>query len=299
MRESRALTLTPAGRRGLSRNVRRFAVERPRFGCATSDGIGVDTACAAGFLARDAGRSAAMTIDKTYQPAAVEGRIYAAWEAAGAFRAGRPERAEARALLHRHPAAQRHRLAAHGPRAQQHAAGHPGPLRAHARQGRAVAAGHRPRRHRHADGRRAPADGAPGAGPPRASAARRSSSASGSGRPSPAAPSSTSSSGSAPPATGRANASPWTRACRAPCVKVFVELYREGLIYGQAPGQLGPEAADRDLRPRGRSRSRSRATSGTFKYPIEGSDEFIMVATTRPETMLGDTAVAIHPEDER
>src|SRR5580698_5059401 len=36
-----------------------------------------------------------MPIDKTYQPAAVEGRIYAAWEAAGAFRAGRPERAKA------------------------------------------------------------------------------------------------------------------------------------------------------------------------------------------------------------
>ena len=36
-----------------------------------------------------------MTIDKTYQPAAVERRIYEAWEAAGAFRAGRPERAKA------------------------------------------------------------------------------------------------------------------------------------------------------------------------------------------------------------
>ena len=36
-----------------------------------------------------------MTIDKTYQPGAVEGRIYAAWEEAGAFRAGRPERAKA------------------------------------------------------------------------------------------------------------------------------------------------------------------------------------------------------------
>jgi len=49
----------------------------------------------AGFLARDAGSSAIMTIDKTYHPGAVEGRIYAAWEAAGAFRAGRPERAKA------------------------------------------------------------------------------------------------------------------------------------------------------------------------------------------------------------
>ncbi|MBV1699698.1 MAG: class I tRNA ligase family protein, partial [Hyphomicrobiales bacterium] len=36
-----------------------------------------------------------MPIEKTYQPSAVEGRIYAAWEAAGAFRAGRPERAKA------------------------------------------------------------------------------------------------------------------------------------------------------------------------------------------------------------
>jgi len=36
-----------------------------------------------------------------------------------------------------------------------------------------------------------------------------------------------------------------------------------------------------------------------FKYPVSGSDEFVTVATTRPETMLGDTAVAINPEDER
>jgi valyl-tRNA synthetase len=37
-----------------------------------------------------------------------------------------------------------------------------------------------------------------------------------------------------------------------------------------------------------------------FRYPIEGEPgRFITVATTRPETMLGDTAVAVHPEDER
>ncbi|KAL9607708.1 MAG: hypothetical protein Q9167_007400 [Letrouitia subvulpina] len=36
-----------------------------------------------------------------------------------------------------------------------------------------------------------------------------------------------------------------------------------------------------------------------FKYPVEGSSETIEVATTRPETMLGDTAVAVHPQDER
>ncbi|KAI1795245.1 tRNA synthetases class I-domain-containing protein [Ganoderma leucocontextum] len=37
----------------------------------------------------------------------------------------------------------------------------------------------------------------------------------------------------------------------------------------------------------------------SFAYPIEGSDEKIIVATTRPETMLGDTAIAVHPEDPR
>lgn len=37
----------------------------------------------------------------------------------------------------------------------------------------------------------------------------------------------------------------------------------------------------------------------SFAYPIEGSDEKIIVATTRPETMLGDTGVAVHPDDER
>ncbi len=36
-----------------------------------------------------------------------------------------------------------------------------------------------------------------------------------------------------------------------------------------------------------------------FNYPLAGSEESIPVATTRPETILGDTAVAVHPEDER
>ncbi|MBL7996052.1 valine--tRNA ligase, partial [bacterium] len=36
-----------------------------------------------------------------------------------------------------------------------------------------------------------------------------------------------------------------------------------------------------------------------FKYPVKDSDEYMIVATTRPETMLGDTGVAVHPDDER
>src|SRR5205085_4106155 len=37
----------------------------------------------------------------------------------------------------------------------------------------------------------------------------------------------------------------------------------------------------------------------TFKYPVKGTSEFIRFSTTRPETMLGDTAVAVHPDDPR
>ena len=43
----------------------------------------------------------------------------------------------------------------------------------------------------------------------------------------------------------------------------------------------------------------STENSGTFRYPVVGSDKFIIVATTRPETMLGDTGVAVNPNDER
>ena len=71
-------------------------------------------------------------------------------------------------------------------------------------------------------------------------------------------------------------------------------------LQGQAAGQLGLRSC-RPRSPTSRCSSRrSTAISGICNYPIEGSDgEFITVATTRPETMLGDTGVAVHPEDER
>jgi valyl-tRNA synthetase len=80
-------------------------------------------------------------------------------------------------------------------------------------------------------------------------------------------------------------------------LKVFVDLYRQGLIYKDNrlvnwdPKML---TAISDLEVE------SREVKGSlwfFKYPIEGSEEHIVVATTRPETMLGDTAVAVHPDD--
>jgi valyl-tRNA synthetase len=80
-------------------------------------------------------------------------------------------------------------------------------------------------------------------------------------------------------------------------LKVFVDLYKAGLIYKDNrlvnwdPKML---TAISDLEVE------SHEVKGSlwyFRYPIEGSDEHIVVATTRPETMLGDTGVAVHPDD--
>ena len=103
-------------------------------------------------------------------------------------------------------------------------------------------------------------------------------------------------------ATGAASASPWTRACRAAVRKAFVALHKAGPdLPRQAAGQLGPAAPDGRLRPRGAAAARSTAISGTSRYPARGRGpaQLITVATTRPETMLGDTGVAVHPDDER
>jgi len=83
----------------------------------------------------------------------------------------------------------------------------------------------------------------------------------------------------------------------AAVLKVFVDLYKAGLIYKDNrlvnwdPKML---TAISDLEVESRE---VRGHLWYFKYPIEGSDEHIIVATTRPETMLGDTGVAVHPDD--
>ena len=83
-------------------------------------------------------------------------------------------------------------------------------------------------------------------------------------------------------------------------LKVFVQLYREGLIYKDKrlvnwdPSLL---TAISDLEVQ---QIETNGNLWHFKYPIEGeTDRFITVATTRPETMLGDSGVAVHPDDER
>ena len=82
-------------------------------------------------------------------------------------------------------------------------------------------------------------------------------------------------------------------------LKVFVTLYEQGLIYKDKrlvnwdPGLL---TAISDLEVEQRE---TNSHLWHFNYPLEDGSGTITVATTRPETMLGDTGVAVHPEDER
>ncbi|MEA3465346.1 MAG: valine--tRNA ligase [Thermodesulfobacteriota bacterium] len=81
--------------------------------------------------------------------------------------------------------------------------------------------------------------------------------------------------------------------------EVFVKLYDDGLIYRAnrlinwcprchtALSDLEVEHDDK------------KGSLWHLRYPVKGSDQQLVVATTRPETMLGDTAVAVHPDDER
>ncbi len=83
-------------------------------------------------------------------------------------------------------------------------------------------------------------------------------------------------------------------------LKVFVDLYNEGLIYkDKRLGHWDPEfqSALSDLEV---DMIEVKGHLWHFKYPLKDDpSKFIVVATTRPETMLGDTAVAVHPKDER
>lgn len=81
--------------------------------------------------------------------------------------------------------------------------------------------------------------------------------------------------------------------------KVFIQLYEEGLIYRGSrlvnwDPKLGTAISDLEVL--------SQEEEGFLwhiSYPVVRSEETLVVATTRPETLLGDTAVAVHPEDSR
>ncbi len=81
--------------------------------------------------------------------------------------------------------------------------------------------------------------------------------------------------------------------------EVFVRLYEQGLVYkGDYIVNWCPRChtALSDLEV---EHHEAPGSLWHIKYPVENSDEFLVVATTRPETMLGDTAVAVNPNDSR
>ena len=82
-------------------------------------------------------------------------------------------------------------------------------------------------------------------------------------------------------------------------IKVFVEMYNKGLIYKSRKlvnwdTVLKTAISDLEVDQR-----EVNSKLYYIKYPIENSEDFITIATTRPETMLGDSAVAVHPKDKR
>ncbi|MBF6653759.1 valine--tRNA ligase [Flavobacterium columnare] len=85
----------------------------------------------------------------------------------------------------------------------------------------------------------------------------------------------------------------------ASVIKSFVDLYNKGMIYrGYRMVNWDPEAkttlSDEEVIYEERQ-----GKLYHLRYKIEDSNEFVTIATTRPETILGDTAICIHPEDER
>ncbi len=98
----------------------------------------------------------------------------------------------------------------------------------------------------------------------------------------------------------------WTRerftmdeGCSEAVKEVFVNLYEKGLIYrGNRIINWCPHCATA-LSDAEVEYTEQQGAFWYIKYPIKDSDEYLTIATTRPETLFGDTAVAVNPEDER
>jgi len=87
--------------------------------------------------------------------------------------------------------------------------------------------------------------------------------------------------------------------CSRAVREVFVNLYEKGLIYqGNRIINWCPSCvtalSDAEV-----EHAEAEGNFWHIKYPVKDSDEYVIIATTRPETLLGDTAVAVNPEDER
>jgi len=240
-----------------------------------------------------------MAIDKTYQPAAVEGRIYAAWEAAGAFRSGRPERAKAppfcivipppnvTGALHMGHALNntlQDILCRFERMRGKDVLWQPGTDHAGIATQAVV--------ERQLMERQEPSSRAMG----REAFIKR------------VWEWKAESGGAIIGQLKRLGAScDWSRerftmdeGLSRAVLKVFVALYREGLIYKDKrlvnwDPKLKTAISDLEV-----VQVETKGSLWHIKYPILGRErQFIVVATTRPETMLGDMAVAVNPNDDR
>ena len=91
----------------------------------------------------------------------------------------------------------------------------------------------------------------------------------------------------------------WMTICQRSVIKVFVDLYKKGHIYrGYRMVNWDPQAkttlSDEEV-----IHVEKQGNLYYLNYKIEGSDDSLTIATTRPETILGDTAICINPNDER
>ena len=82
-------------------------------------------------------------------------------------------------------------------------------------------------------------------------------------------------------------------------IKVFVDLFNKGYIYRGARMVNWDPMRKTALSDEEVYHTEENSRLFHIKYQIAGSDECLTIATTRPETLLGDTAICVHPEDER
>ena len=87
--------------------------------------------------------------------------------------------------------------------------------------------------------------------------------------------------------------------CSKAVEEVFVKLYNKGYIYKGSRIINWCPVCQTSISDAEVEHSEQAGHFWHIRYPIAGSSEFVEIATTRPETMLGDTAVAVNPEDER
>ncbi len=87
--------------------------------------------------------------------------------------------------------------------------------------------------------------------------------------------------------------------CSRAVEEVFIKLYEEGYIYKGSRIINWCPVCKTSLSDAEVEHEEQDGYFWHIKYPIVGTDDYLEIATTRPETMLGDTAIAVHPDDER